>query len=577
MKNFHTIKAKQIIISICLLGLIGFANIYAQDWNPLAPHDPPSKRQGHSMITLANGRVLLFGGASQGYFLNDLYEFSSHIGWSAMSPIGSSPPPRRYHQAWRISDKMYIYGGEGENGALDDLWSYNPTANTWHQEEISGPGPAARHGHATTTLTDGSEVIVGGTGADGVALKDCWRLNADNTFTQLQDAPYAYTGHRMELGPNGEWLYVFGKPGSLGIYRVSTDRWSLVSGGPPNGKGCMTSQGNNSAGEPVVFIFGGKDINGNEMNQTWQYNLYGGELTQRGNMPQPIVNGSTATIRATPPAAGLLKGSNLNFLEDFGQTTLVFGGVSNGVVTNNEYLFSAQTPPDTIRTIATADTIRTDYIELFWNIAEPIGASYYEAQILLDTTSNTVFADTVLTDTTVTITGLEPQTNYYWRVRGYNSGGWGASSVILHFYTAFITGIKDNGNEIPKGFKLHQNYPNPFFAKGGPTTTTIKYTIPSVIASKRSEHSNLSNNTQNQQITTNLTTSNFRNDVNVQLIVYDILGREVATLVNKEQSPGNYEVNFSAEEIPSGIYFYRLTAENKAEKFTAVKKMILIK
>ncbi len=574
MKNFHKINAKQLITGICLLGLIGLSKIYAQqDWTPVAPPGAPDARQGHSMVTLPDGRVFLFGGENaQEVLLNDFNEFDADS-WNAITPNNSPPPPRKFHQAWTKADLMYIYGGYGENGALDDLWSYNPTANTWQQEEISGPRPAARHGHATTTLTDGSEIIVGGTGADGVALKDCWRLNADNTYTQLQDAPYAYTGHSLELSPDGEWLYVFGKPGSLGIYRVSTDRWSLVSGGPPNGKGCMTSQGNNSAGEPVVYISGGKDINGNEMNQTWQYNLYGGELTQRGNMPQPIVNGSTATIRAIPPEAGLLKGSNLNFLQDYGQTTLVFGGVSNGAVTNNEYLFSAQTPPDTIRTIATADTVKTDNVELFWNIAEPIGASYYEAQILLDTTSNTVFADTVLTDTTVTITGLEPQTNYYWRVRGYNAGGWGESSVILHFYTDFITGVNDNGNEIPKGFKLHQNYPNPFSAKGGPTTTTIKYSlpvrqagIPSVIASEQSERSNLSNNTKNQQIATN-----------VQLIVYDILGREVATLVNEEQSPGNYGVKFDADKLTSGIYLYRLTAESKAGRFMQTKKMILMK
>jgi hypothetical protein len=567
MKNFYTKKTKQIIIGVCLLGLFGFANIYAQqDWEPIAPPGTPDARQGHSMVTLPNGDVFMFGGEDkQADLFNDLYDFDNQ-GWAKVIPSNTPPPPRKNHQAWTRADVMYIYGGEGENGPLDDLWSYNVTENTWHQEEISGPRPPARHGQATTKLTDGSVLIVAGTGADGTPLKDCWRLNTDNTYTQLQDPPYAYTGHSTVLSTDGEWLYVFGKPGSLGIYRVSTDRWTSVAGGTPNGEGCMTSRGTNSAGEPVVYVFGGKDNNGNEMNQSYEYNLYNGAVTQRENMPQPIVNGATAQIGVTPPAAGLLKGTMLDNLTGVGETNLVFGGVSNGAVTNNEYLFSTQTPPDTIITIATADTIKADTVQLFWNI-DSIGATYYEAQVLLDTTANTVFADTVLTDTTVTITNLEPQTNYYWRVRGYNAGGWGESSVILHFYTDFVTGIKDNKNTIPKEFKLYQNYPNPFNP-----TTTIKYEIPAVISNP---------NGVSGEKSPEISPSG-RNDNNrVTLKIYDILGREIATLVNKKQTPGNYEIQFNAGSatggLPSGIYFYRLTAESKTGKFIKTKKMVLMK
>lgn len=61
--------------------------------------------------------------------------------------------------------------------------------------------------------------------------------------------------------------------------------------------------------------------------------------------------------------------------------------------------------------------------------------------------------------------------------------------------------------------------------------------------------------------------------MNTTLKIYDILGREVKTLVNKNQKPGNYEVKFNAENLSSGVYFYRLEAGN----FTASKKMILIK
>ena len=98
------------------------------------------------------------------------------------------------------------------------------------------------------------------------------------------------------------------------------------------------------------------------------------------------------------------------------------------------------------------------------------------------------------------------------------------------------------------GFDLSQNYPNPFNP-----TTTIKYSIPSVGA----EHVQ---------------------PLHVLLKVYDLLGREVATLVNEEKPPGNYEVTFSVEtrrgeSLPTGVYFYRLTAGSYSE----TKKMVLIK
>jgi len=93
-------------------------------------------------------------------------------------------------------------------------------------------------------------------------------------------------------------------------------------------------------------------------------------------------------------------------------------------------------------------------------------------------------------------------------------------------------------------FELEQNYPNPFNP-----STKIKFTIPSVIASGAK---------QSQMVT---------------LKVYDVLGNEIATLVNEEILAGEYEVKFNAANLPSGIYFYQLSAGQYIE----TKKMILIK
>ena len=115
-------------------------------------------------------------------------------------------------------------------------------------------------------------------------------------------------------------------------------------------------------------------------------------------------------------------------------------------------------------------------------------------------------------------------------------------------------GIKEKN--IPSTFSLSQNYPNPFNP-----STTIQYSIPVETGYIPSLH-------------------------HVSLKVYDMLGREVATLVNEVKTPGTYEVKFDighverSRDIPSGVYFYRLSADPSAgsgQGFSETRKMILLK
>jgi hypothetical protein len=93
-----------------------------------------------------------------------------------------------------------------------------------------------------------------------------------------------------------------------------------------------------------------------------------------------------------------------------------------------------------------------------------------------------------------------------------------------------------NESKSPESFQLFQNFPNPFNP-----VTTIQY--------------------------------NLQIQGKVELKIFDILGREIMTLVNDYQKPGKYSKSFNATNLPSGIYFYRLAEENH----TAIKKMILLK
>jgi hypothetical protein len=117
------------------------------------------------------------------------------------------------------------------------------------------------------------------------------------------------------------------------------------------------------------------------------------------------------------------------------------------------------------------------------------------------------------------------------------AGSWSETNGIINWYeNPKITDVKYEANVIPDEYSLAQNYPNPFNP-----TTAIKYQI-----------SELSF---------------------VTLKVYDVLGNEIAALVNEEKTAGSYEVDFNAKSLTSGVYFYRL----QAGSFVETKKMVLLR
>jgi hypothetical protein len=134
-----------------------------------------------------------------------------------------------------------------------------------------------------------------------------------------------------------------------------------------------------------------------------------------------------------------------------------------------------------------------------------------------------------------------------------------------------LTDIKTSAVEIPNNFELFQNYPNPFNP-----TTTIRYSIPSssvIQSSSPNSGMGAKNKQEFSSQSSQVNEAPLSDNVSVELIVYDILGRKIKTLVNKKQNPGNYEISFDSGNLSSGIYFYTLSTGN----FTATKKMILLR
>ena len=106
-----------------------------------------------------------------------------------------------------------------------------------------------------------------------------------------------------------------------------------------------------------------------------------------------------------------------------------------------------------------------------------------------------------------------------------------------------VTGIKHLTTSIPGNYTLHQNYPNPFNP-----STKIKFDLPKSTQAK--------------------------------LIIYDILGREVATLVNEKLNAGSFIIDWDGSSYPSGVYFYRLITmpdSRQVKDFSQTKRMMLIK
>jgi hypothetical protein len=186
----------------------------------------------------------------------------------------------------------------------------------------------------------------------------------------------------------------------------------------------------------------------------------------------------------------------------------------------------------------TAIIVENNYVELTWITSTEKNNYGFEVQKKYEGQSYQTIAfisgnGTTTNRITYNYTDKNIQSNrVYYRLKqiDYNGDISYSSEILVDLQT-------------PNDFILYQNYPNPFNP-----TTSIKYAVSSLPDGKAS---------------TQL----------VQLKVYDVLGNEVATLVNEEKSAGMYEVEFNATKFASGVYYYKLQAGD----FVQMKKMILMK
>jgi hypothetical protein len=173
-----------------------------------------------------------------------------------------------------------------------------------------------------------------------------------------------------------------------------------------------------------------------------------------------------------------------------------------------------------------------------------IGSHQYNGYIILkyESDGDTVWSYqfTGIPDYRAELLGIATDNSANVYVTGYTSSG--THKVYTTVKLSQLVGVNQKGSNVPDNFSLHQNYPNPFNP-----ATKITYDIPSTGY--------------------------------VKLIIYDVMGREVKTLVNEKQNAGSFEVEFDGSSYPSGVYFYKLQIASNGlpTVYEDTKRMVLLK
>jgi hypothetical protein len=209
--------------------------------------------------------------------------------------------------------------------------------------------------------------------------------------------------------------------------------------------------------------------------------------------------------------------------QPYGPDTLFYGSIRILGIPSSPSLI---TPPNT-------STVDSSSVTFNWTSSLPEVTHYW---FEIDTTAqfNNPFIDSLIVSTEYTYDQLEAYKTYYWRVKAKNQRCWGEFGEVNSFNVVFLS--VDDNSALPKKFRLAQNHPNPFNP-----STTIQFDLPV--------------------------------ESNVKLKVFNILGKEVATLIDGKQEAGYKTIEFDATQLSSGVYLYRL----QTDTFTETKKLLLLK
>ena len=205
------------------------------------------------------------------------------------------------------------------------------------------------------------------------------------------------------------------------------------------------------------------------------------------------------------------------------------------------YFFQNNAPsPFDLLSPANGDTLDTLAVAMEWTASsdpDPEDSiAFYRIYIALDSTFTTGVDSQAVNATEITWEGLVDGQTYWWRVKAFDTQDNGTFSNQVWNFTSVASAVSSEEVLLPTEFALHQNYPNPFNP-----TTTIRYDV--------------------------------KQTGFVSVKIFDILGREVATLVSGTVPAGFHTATWDASSLPSGLYLCRMEAPG----FEHTRKMVLLK
>ncbi len=504
-----------ILLIVAVVGILS-GNVFAQpgQWITRSPLPTPRQEIPHAVL---NGKIYIPGGLTAGGVGSSIVEVFTPAtnSWATIVPM---PEPLHHLGFAAAGGKLYVLGGYTGSSfsPMNRTYVYLPDSNLWRRKADM---PVARGAHIAVEFGGKIYLFGGITNVADSKRTDVYDTQTD-TWTNLAAMPTARE-HLAAAAIDSLIYIVGGRIGSTNTntfeaYSPVTNRWYTKTS-MPTARGGLAA----AAMRGRLYVFGGEIPGVYPQNE--EYNPATNTWRTMAPMPTPRHGIGAATV---------------------GDSIFIIGGATVagfGVTDVNQAFTLAEprfevTPRQLDFGTLTIPSCKRDSVKV---------KNTGNAQLVISEirSTNPRFSPTPTSATITAGESLWVRVNYCADFpTGLQTGNLlfthnaqGARDTVQLRAQNTVTGISKD-EELPDAFSLFQNYPNPFNP-----STTVEYELPRATL--------------------------------VKLTVYNLLGEEVRTLANENRSAGRHSIQFTAEGLPSGMYFYRI----QTPAFVQSRTMILLR
>jgi len=316
---------------------------------PMSMPAAPAARSHHS-LTLVGSDIYLFGGSSitgTGGARNDLWRFESQDStWHTVSITQTGPSARRRHAAASMNDKLYILGGEDQNGKkLDDAWIYDPATGAW-SEAKQDTRPPARSNH--TAIANGDRFLVyGGNFQTYTMSADVWSYSPTTGYwsidSWLSNPQGTNAGHTAGLIGGKMYFAGGGNTSSadlLQAYDLSSRSFESVTTTLSSPKPVQRRYHAGVVTSSEIYIFGGTYVTGTgTLKDAWRFSPLTSAWTRLPDLPEPLSGAQASTLFSQPVTQ--TRSIHSDSISAASVNILIFGGITGqGKTSSTGYVFT---------------------------------------------------------------------------------------------------------------------------------------------------------------------------------------------------------------------------------------------